>query len=138
MKIKIKLTFVGLLALLTIVTSGIAAPVSVFAAGNCPSGPCCGGKAFHQVQTSIAIGCKGVGNPITDMLFAILRFLTAGVGIVIVGSLIWAGIQYIFSQDDPSAVSAAKNRILHSVIALLMFIFAFAILDFIIPQGIFL
>lgn len=117
------------LSLLMIAT--LAAPMPVYA------GTKCGGTAFHQVTTSIDIGCKGVGNPISDMLFAILRFLAVGVGIVITGSLIYAGLQYILSQDDPSAVSNAKNRILHTLIALLIYIFAYAILNALIPGGFF-
>jgi hypothetical protein len=124
-----KLRFVAIISLLSIVI--LATPFPVYA------GTKCGGTTFHQVTTSIDIGCKGVGNPVSDMLFAFLRFLSVGVGLVIVGSLIWAGILYIFSRDDPGAVSTAKMRILHTIVALLIYIFAYAMLDFLIPGGLF-
>lgn len=118
-------------AFLAVVSISLFAPLPVYA------GRTCGGAGYPQIETSIDFGCKKIGSPITDLLFALLRFLAVGVGIIITGSLVWAGIQYIFSQDDPSAVSAAKNRILHTIIALLIYIFAYAILNFLIPGGFF-
>ncbi len=129
-EIHMKLKTIGLFC--STLLLAVAAPVTVFAAGDL-----CGGTNYHQVKTSVTIGCKQFGNPIADMLFAILRFLTFGVGIVITGSLIYAGLQYIFSRDDPSAVGAAKNRILHTVLALIIFIFSYALLAFLIPSGFF-
>ena len=120
-----------LVAFLSLIFIGLAAaPATVYAFS-------CGGKNYKQVQTSINFGCKGIGNPVNDIVFAVLRFLSVGVGFIIVGSLMYAGIQYIFSRDDPSAVSAAKTRIQHTIIALLMYIFAYAILNFILPGGLF-
>lgn len=97
---------------------------------------CCG-SGSNAVGTSIDIGCKGQGNPITDMVFAVIRFLSNGAGIVIVASLIWAGIQYILARDDPSRVGQAKERIMNTLGALLIFIFAYAILNYVIPAGFF-
>lgn len=105
----------------------------------------CGSKE-NAVQTSIDIGCRGAScvssNPdgcsaLTDALFAIMRILSAGVGIVIVGSLIYAGIQYAGARDDPSAVGKAKDRIRNNIIALGLFIFGYAILNYLIPAGFF-
>lgn len=93
----------------------------------------CGGG--DGIETSINIGCTGEGEPVTDMAFAIIRFLSAGVGLVIVGSIIWGGLQYIGSRDDPNSVAQAVGRIRSSVIALLIYIFAFAILNYVIPRG---
>lgn len=71
------------------------------------------------------------------MVFAIIRALSVGVGLVIVASMIFAGIQYTASRDDPSAVGKAKERVLNNVIALLVYIFAYAILNYVIPRGFF-
>jgi hypothetical protein len=70
-------------------------------------------------------------------MFAIIRFLSAGVGLVIVASLIVGGIQYIVSRGDPNATSMAVKRLVSSVVALIVFIFAYAILNFVIPGGFF-
>lgn len=63
--------------------------------------------------------------------------LSAIVGLVIVGSIIMAGIQYMTAQDNSSQVSAAKNRILMAVVALLLYLFGFTFLQWLIPGGIF-
>ena len=104
---------------------------------QCFSGtPHCGGGE-NAVKMSFSIDCQGRGNPIMDAVFAIIRFLSAGVGLVIVGSMVFAGIQYSSSRGDPNASALAIKRIQSNVIALLIFIFASAILDFVIP-GVFL
>lgn len=95
-------------------------------------GPHCG-RGANAVKTSISIGCKGEGNPILDMLFAFIRFLSDGVGLVLVASLVWAGIQYTSSRGDPNASAEAMKRIQSVVIALLIFIFAYAILNYVVP-----
>jgi type IV secretion system pilin len=97
----------------------------------------CGDTTHGEVFTSINIGCKGVGNPILDMLFAFIRLLSDGVGILIIGSIVVAGIQYTASQGDPNASAAAIKRIRTSLIALLIFIFAYAMLNYVIPAGFF-
>lgn len=88
-----------------------------------------------SVTTAIDIGCAGKGNPIADMTFGIIRFLSAGVGLVIVGSVIVAGIQYSASNGDPQAVSKAKARISSTLLALIIFIFGYALLNYLIPGG---
>jgi hypothetical protein len=88
------------------------------------------------IGVSIDIGCRGQGNPIADMTFAIIRVLSAGVGLVVVGSIVVGGIQYSASRGDPQATAMAINRIRSSLFALLIYIFGFAILNYIIPGAI--
>jgi hypothetical protein len=66
----------------------------------------------------------------------ITNFLSAMVGIVVVGSLILGGIQYSMSGSDPQKVSAAKTRIRNSIIALIVFIFTYSFLNYLIPGGV--
>jgi hypothetical protein len=88
------------------------------------------------VYTSINICTKHYAtNAILDFSFAIINFLTDGAGLVIVGSLIYAGIQYSTSAGDPQATARAQGRIRQSIIALLIFIFGFAILNYVVPAG---
>jgi len=70
-------------------------------------------------------------------MFAIIRFLTTGVGLVLIGSMVVAGIQYASSRGDPQATASALNRIMSNVIALLIFLFAYAILNYVIPGVVF-
>jgi hypothetical protein len=102
---------------------------------NGRNGKTCGGVDYNAYTPSIDIGCRGQGNPIADALFGIIRFLSAGVGLVIVASIIVGGLQYTGSRGDPQATAMAVNRIRSSLYALLLFIFAYAILNYIIPAG---
>ena len=81
--------------------------------------------------------CSGNHSALVDLLFAVIRFLTDGIGLVIIMSLIIAGIQYTTSQGDPSAIKHATERIRSASTALALFIFAYAILNYIIPNGFF-
>jgi hypothetical protein len=100
----------------------------------------CGGNndpTQPHIQTSIDFGCSGKGNPILDLAFAIIRFLSDGVGIVVIASVIVGGIQYTTSSGDPNASAKAVARIRAALLALVIFIFAYAILNYVLP-GVFL
>ncbi len=102
------------------------------------------GEDHHnEVKVGFDFGCRGDAypgqlNPILDIAFAILRFLSTGVGLIVIGSIIVAGIQYSASRGNPQATEAAIKRITSSLIGLLIFIFMFAFLNFIIPGGMFI
>ncbi len=81
--------------------------------------------------------CNAYHNGIVDLLFAVIRFLSDGVGLVVIVSVIIGGIQYIVSRGDPNATGAAIKRLTSALTALLIFIFAYAILDYVIPIGFF-
>ena len=120
-------------------SGGTSAPTSPVGPAYKVAAPVAGkdtcGSGDNAVSISIDIGCVGKGNPILDMTFAILRFLSIGVGLVIVASMIVAGIQYTSSRGDPQATAKAITRITSNVGALLLFIFIYAILNWLIPAG---
>lgn len=74
---------------------------------------------------------------ILDLLQIVTNTLSAVVGITIVIMIIVAGIQYSSAEDNPQKVQAARTRIVNAIIALIVFIFMFAILQYLIPGGIF-
>lgn len=125
------------------VASANPVPVKDFALSQCGSGT-------DKITTSINFGCDGavcVTNPsasycsgnhdaLMDLMFALIRLLSDGVGLVIIASLILAGIQYTFSRGDPQSVKSATKRIQSTATALIVFIFAYALLNYIIPNGI--
>lgn len=85
---------------------------------------------------NVDIGVDPCGEDgIMIYLTAIIKFLTAGVGMVVIIMIVVGGIQYTTSGGDPNGVAAAKGRIVNAIIALLLFIFAAAILNFLIPGG---
>jgi len=61
-----------------------------------------------------------------------LTYFIAGVIAVIV--IILAGLSYVTSGNDPSAVSKAKNAILYAVIGLVVILSAFVITQFVIGR----
>jgi len=117
---------------LTLLASGsFIATIPVYAGTTC-------GTGTSAVTTAIDLGCNGkVADPILDLTFGIIRFLSVGVGIVVVASIVIAGIQYTMAGNNPQNVETAVNRIRTSLIGLLIFIFAYAILDFLVPGGLF-
>ncbi len=74
---------------------------------------------------------------ILDYLQIFIRTLSALVGIVVVLSIIVAGIQYSSSADDPQKVGAAKDRVRNALIALGTYIFMIAFLNWVVPGGVF-
>lgn len=63
--------------------------------------------------------------------------LAVATGIVIVIMIVAGGIQYSAARDNPQAVAAARGKIINAVMALVFFVFAFALLQWLIPGGMF-
>ncbi len=98
----------------------------------------CGG-----VKTSI-INCSqtGKGGAIQDsgvwgILLLILNIMTAGVGILGVGGIVYGAVLYASASDDSSQVSKAKDIIKNVLIGLVAFGAMYLLLNFLIPGGIF-
>ncbi len=142
-------TVLALLFPLTATVSAVSvnpasAPLSQFALSQC-------GSKSEAVPTSINFGCTGaqcISNPnsaycqtphsgIVDLTFAIIRFLTDGVGLVLIASLVIAGIQYTTSRGEPQAMSSASKRIQSTLTALFVYLFIYAILNYVVPSKLF-
>lgn len=122
------------------------APASPSSSSNNATSPQTGGSSVathscgavsQRVDTAIDIGCRGQGNPILDMMFAVIRLLSNGVGLVIIGSIIYGGIQYTTSAGDPQKSAMATGRIRQTLIALGIYIFSYPLLNYLIPRGFF-
>lgn len=77
------------------------------------------------------------GNSIVKDLNTIVNFLAGLVAIVVIGVIIFGGIQYISAGDNATQITAAKQRVMNGIIALLIFIFTYAFLQWLIPGGVF-
>ena len=96
----------------------------------------CLGTAHAANPGSFPAGSKNI-SPIMDFAFAIIRFLSIGVGIAITIAMIAAGIQYSASEGNAEASTKAKKRIESAITGLVIYIFAFSLLQFLIPGGVF-
>lgn len=74
---------------------------------------------------------------IIDWLLIIINALSGLVALVIIISIIVAGIQWSMAGNNPQQVSQARGRIVNALIALLVFIFMFAFLQWVVPGGLF-
>jgi hypothetical protein len=74
---------------------------------------------------------------IVAYLVDFINILSALVAIVVVIMVAVGGIQYAAAGSDPSAVVAARKRIINALIAFAMYIFMYAFLQWLIPGGLF-
>jgi len=72
----------------------------------------------------------------SEIINPAIAVLSGGVMLAILGSIVIAGIQYSTANGNSSAVASAKNRIFISCIVLILYIFGFALLQWLIPGGI--
>ncbi len=127
------------------ISSGSAASdkASVFGAGKVKDNVCGNlDDNTKNVYTDFNFGCLGPEapdgtGPIQDLAYALIRFMSAGVGIVVVASIVLAGIQYSTSEGNPEATQSAKNRIRDAMLGLLLYIFAFSLIQYLVPGGVF-
>ena len=76
------------------------------------------------------------GGIIGAYLVWVLRLFNLAIGGIIVLVLVLSGIMYITSAADPGRVKSAKKRIEQAITALVLYMFMFAILNFIVPGGV--
>ena len=77
------------------------------------------------------------GGGIFKILNLVLNILTAGVGIAATIGFVIAGIQYMTAQDNEAQMAKAKMRMLQIVIGLFVYATMWAILNWILPGGVF-
>jgi hypothetical protein len=96
------------------------------------------------IKTSIQIvgdrcvpaGSTFLDNPIIGLLTAVLALFAGAVGLVVTGGVVYGGFLYMTARGNSSQTQQAITVIINACIGLLLFIFMFALLNFIIPGGI--
>ncbi len=98
----------------------------------------CGG-----VETSI-INCGGSkdatkteDNGLWQLLLITINILTAGVGVLALAGIVYGGILYTSSGGSPEQVKKARAVFTNVVIGVIAFGGMYALLNFIVPGGIF-
>lgn len=84
-----------------------------------------------QCKSGLRSNCKFM-----EIIRNIARALSATVGVAVVIGIVVGGIQYSAARDNPQASAAAKKRITNSILALVIYLFSFAFLQWLIPGGI--
>jgi hypothetical protein len=108
-----------------------ALPLPAFAAK-------CGGAETTIITCKEDNTGKNVeNNGVWALLIMGIRILTAGVGIAAVGGIVYGSILYTSAGDNDSQVKQAKEVIRNVVIGVIAYIAMYALLEFIIPGGIF-
>lgn len=93
--------------------------------------PSDGGNGGTQQQSAPPATQSDLENLVNN----IAQFGAVGVGIVVVAMMGWAGFRYLSAGDNSSQVSEAKTQIFHALLALFLYLFALAILNWLTPGG---
>ena len=72
-----------------------------------------------------------VNNNTSTNIFQIVFAIAGGVALIV---LMLAGLKYVTSQGDPSAVAKAKNTIIYALIGLMVSALAFTIVAFVVRK----
>lgn len=75
-------------------------------------------------------------NPIILFLKTIVQFLIVGIGIGLVGGLVFGGLTYMTARANAQQVQKAEEIIRNTIIGIALYIFAIAIVNFLIPGGV--
>ncbi|MGZ6004948.1 MAG: hypothetical protein ACXWLH_02240 [Candidatus Saccharimonadales bacterium] len=114
----------------------------------------CTGAPFNISSTALKhqdapVDCNGsdikanaqVGSDqhcgILDYLVKAINVLSALVGLVVISVIIVSGIQFSAAGNDPQKVASARGHIVNAILALIVFIFMYAFLQWVVPGGIF-
>ena len=113
-----------------IIPAFIVASFAVVAVGPEVSALDPAGQITQGVQ-----GAGGTGKEKLDVnLRSIINVLLYVLGAVAVIMIVIGGLRYVLSGGDSSAVTAAKNTILYSVVGLIVAILAYAIVNFVVTS----
>lgn len=73
---------------------------------------------------------------IINYLILFVRVLSGLVGIVVVIMIVVRGMQYIVARENPQMTASARQGLLWAVLALIMYLFLFAFLQWLVPGGV--
>lgn len=139
LKQTVKLFIVGLVLVTGLMATSVFSGSSIANAACDPATQnCCGG-----VETSI-VTCDetGQGGGIENtgawgILLLAINILTAGIGVVALGGIVYASIMYISAGGSPEQVKKAMGIIMNIVIGIIAYAAMYALLNFLVPGGLF-
>lgn len=102
---------------------------------QCPESDVSGSSGDPAATSDADCGTVAKCDLVSKYLNPFINLMAALVGVAVTISIVVGGIRYASSAGDPQAAAAGKARIRNSIIALITFIFLYAILNFLIPGG---
>ena len=113
---------------------GYTSPTQVSGTSKCTDGS---GQGDCAKTTAFSFGdCKTTNVGIKCLAVEVLRFLSVGVGLAVVGGVAAGGIVYATAQGSPGKTQSGIKIITNSILALILYLLMFAILQFLIPGGV--
>ncbi|HEY1085885.1 MAG TPA: hypothetical protein VGE34_04130 [Candidatus Saccharimonadales bacterium] len=97
----------------------------------------CGGTEVSTLPACPDNGKKLEDNAVWSILLLVINILSAGVGLVAIGGLVYASILYSSAQNNSGQVTKAKETIFNVILGMVMFALMWSFLQFLIPGGIF-
>lgn len=93
-------------------------------------------KGDAAKRTSFSFNGKTTDVTIRDVVIEILKFLSIAVGLAVVGGVAAGGIVYSTAQGSPGKTQAGIKIITNSILALVLYLLMYAMLQFLIPGGV--
>lgn len=125
--------------LATVVTVFILALGLVFATAPLTYAATCTDSDGQTVTTSVLACPSGQDGRaiIWQLLEMAVNFLAAGVGIAVVAGIVFGAITYATAAGSADQAKKGITFVTNAVVGLLLFIFMYAIINFLIPGGLF-
>lgn len=101
------------------------------------TGSTCGGVETSIIKCDADNSGGTRSNGLWQLLLIVVNILTAGIGIVAVGGIVYAAVLYTTAGDKADQVKQAVDIIVNVVIGLILFALMWSLLNFIVPGGVF-
>ncbi len=132
--IKQTMTVLGLAALVAVAVVSVLFPANSFAAGN---NGCETDTAIIKCD-NVNVDEEGVENSgLWSILLTVVNILTAGVGVLALAGIVYGAVLYTSAGGNTEQVKKAYGIFTNVVIGVLAFAGMFALLNFIVPGGVF-
>lgn len=97
----------------------------------------CGGAKTSVINCTTGAGTSAKDSAIWTLLLVILNIMTAGIGILAVGGIVYGSLLYASAGDKADQTKKAIEIITNVVIGIVAYGLMYLILNFLIPGGIF-
>lgn len=87
-------------------------------------------------KTAFPVNGKTSNVTIRDLAVEVIRFLSIGVGIAVVGGIAAGGVMYSTSQGNPAGAQKGITIITNAIVGLILYLLMFALMQFLVPGGV--